>query len=180
MPVGRRTSPPGPLPALLSLLALAALAGGCGYRLVGHGAAPRTLWIAPVADEGDVPLFGANLAAELSRQAVDRGGMSLVRRGGAEAHLAVRLDRVWEAGAAYVVGDLVREYLLTAEVTATLSSAAGAILWRGSGIRADREFAAGRSINETEANKDQAQILLARDLAREVLRRAGLALGAAP
>lgn len=158
----------------------ASLALGCGYRLVGHGVGgARTLWIAPVPDESDEPLFGPALAAELSRQAVDRGDVALARRGAADAHLSVELERIAEAGAAYVAGDLVREYVLTGEVTATLASADGVVLWRGSGIRADREFPAGRSINETEANKDRALELLARDLAREVLRRVSLA-GLAP
>ncbi|MFU8856303.1 MAG: LPS assembly lipoprotein LptE [Deferrisomatales bacterium] len=166
------------LPLLLLLCLVSALGASCGYRLVGHGAPSRALWIAPVADAGDVPLFGATLAAELNRQAVDRGDVSVARRRGADVHLTVRLDRVWEAGVAFVVGDLVREYLLTAEVTATLSSPAGEVLWRGSGIRADREFPAGLSINETQTNKERAQALLAGDLAREVLRRASLVLGA--
>ena len=72
-----------------------------------------------------------------------------------------------------------REYVLTGEVAATLASAEGVVLWRGSGIRANRAFAAGASVDETEQNKDRALELLARDLAREVLRRVSL-VGALP
>lgn len=164
----------------LSLFA-GALAPACGYRIVGHGAGgTRSLWIAPVPDESTEPLFGPALGTELNRQAVDRGGLALVRRGAADAHLTVALDRLTEAGAAYVAGDLVREYVLTGEVTATLSAPSGEVLWKGSGIRADREFPAGAGVNETRVNKDRALALLARDLAREVLRRASLALETAP
>lgn len=171
--------------ASLVLISLAIFAGGlapaCGYRLVGRGAGgPRSLWIAPVPDESTEPLFGPALGTELNRQAVDRGGLILARRGAADAHLAVTLNRLAEAGAAYVAGDLVREYVLTGEVTATLTTPSGEVVWEGSGIVSDREFPAGADVNETRVNKDRALALLARDLAREVLRRASLALETAP
>jgi len=164
----------------LVLAALALLTGGCGYRLVGHGAPARTVWIAPVEDDGDQPLFGANLAAALHRQAVDRGDLRVSGQGGADARLLVRVDQVEEVGAAYVKGDIVREYVLRGEVTATLEDAAGKVLWRGGGIRADRSFPAGQTVNETEDNKQRALAVLAGDLAREVMRRASLILAGAP
>jgi outer membrane lipopolysaccharide assembly protein LptE/RlpB len=160
----------------LTLAALALLSGGCGYRLVGHGAAARSLWIAPVEDDGDQPLFGATLATDLHRQAVDLGALEVGRQAGADARLTVRVDKVAEVGAAFVKGDLVREYVLRGVVTATLANASGKVLWRGGGIRADRPFAAGQSVNETEANKQRALALLSGDLAREVLRRVSLIL----
>jgi len=171
---------PGRPFVLLALAALALLVGACGYRLVGRGAPARTVWIAPVEDDGDQPLFGAALAADLHRQAVDRGDLRVGREGGADARLSVRVDKVEEVGAAYVQGDLVREYVLRGEVTATLADPSGRVLWRGGGIRADRSFPAGRTVNESEDNKQRALALLAGDLAREVARRASLILGGSP
>lgn len=180
----RTTDHPMRLRALLLIalsLSAGVLAPACGYRIVGHGAGGgRSLWIAPVPDESTEPLFGPALGAELNRQAVDRGDLALVRRGAADAHLTVTLEGISEAGAAFVAGDRVREYVLTGEVAATLSTPTGEVLWKGSGIRADREFPAGAGVNETRVNKDRALALLARDLAREVLRRASLALETAP
>jgi len=133
-----------------------------------------------VEDSGDQALFGARLAADLHRQAVERGNLRLGGDGGADARLTVRVDKVEEVGAAYVKGDLVREYLLRGEVTATLADASGKVLWRSGGIRADRPFAAGQSVNETQANKERALALLSGDLAREVARRASLVLAGVP
>ena len=59
--------------------------------------------------------------------------------------------------------------------SAWLTDSRGEILWKGVQLRADREFPAGVDVNQTERNKDAALQLLARDLAREVLRRARLA-----
>jgi len=166
----------GRFPLAVAAVLLTLVAGGCGYRLVGRGASAHAVWIAPVEDDGDEPLFGATLAADLHRQAVDRGDLRVARDEGADVRLVVRVERVGEAGAAYVQGDLVREYLLRGEVTATLAVASGAVLWRGTNIRADRPFAAGLTVNETEANKRRALQLLSGDLAREVVRRASLIL----
>ena len=170
-----------PRPACLGpVVGLLLLAAGCGYRLAGSqgvaGGAPRDLWIAPVVDEGGEPLFGALLAQALARQVTDRGDVAVARRGEATADLAVRVEWVSESGVAYRAGDLVREYELAASVTATLTGPGGEPIWKSRGIRAAREFRAGATVEETEANKDQARSLLTRDLAREVLRRVSLAL----
>jgi outer membrane lipopolysaccharide assembly protein LptE/RlpB len=134
------------------------------------------LWIGPVDDEGDEPLFGARLSQALARNALNRADAPLVRREQAQALLSVRVDSVNESAAAYSAVDVIREYILKAEVTATLTRPGGPVLWRGRNIRAQREFPAGSDVNETEDNKDRASERLARDLAREVLRRVSLAL----
>jgi len=110
------------------------------------------LWLEPVEDRGDQPLFGALLTRELTR----------------------------ETAVAYSTGDITREYLVVAEAAATLASAGGGVLWRGTGIRAERSFPAGQSVNETESNKDRALALLAGDLAREILSRVSLRLSRQP
>lgn len=159
---------------------LSLLCAGCGYRPVGGGAPPSRLWVEPVEDRGDEPLFGALLARELTQEVADRAGAHDSDRDGAGHRVTVRLDAVRESVAAYSSGDIPREYLLTAEATATLAAAGGEVLWRGSGIRASRSFAAGSGVNETEENKDRALALLAGDLSREVLRRVGLKLSGRP
>ncbi|HSH68613.1 MAG TPA: hypothetical protein VK997_01760, partial [Deferrisomatales bacterium] len=86
-----------------------------------------------------------------------------------------------ESGAAFVVGDLTREYLLVGAVSATLIRPDGEVLWKGGVIRADRAFSAGADVNQTEQHKAVARELLARDLGQEVLRRAAVvAAGMAP
>ena len=167
-------------------LALFLLAGaGCGYRVVGRDTPGATgdhpLWIAPVEDDSDEPLFGQRFAAALSRQAVDRAGVRLVRRNEAPHHLKVQVAQVEQKGAAYVVGDIARVYTLTGTATAYLTRPDGELIWKASGLRGYREFPAGDDVNQTEANKDVAEEQLAGDLAGEVLRRVGLVLsGVAP
>jgi len=158
---------------------------GCGYQVLGRdtAAAPAAsaLWLAPVEDNAAEPLFGALVGQQLAREAVTRADFSLVREAEAERVLRVQVDRVGESGAAFVVGDITREYLLTGIVSATLARPDGEVLWRGANLRAERGFAAGADVNQTEQNKTGARELLARDLAREVLRRAALvAAGVAP
>lgn len=175
------------LPAVLPRVAAAfwlascLVVAGCGYRLAGSeaGLATRTLWVAPVEDESDEILFGATLAKAVAREAVNRADVVLVGRPAAEMLLSIRVDSVTATGVAFTAGDRVREYTLVGVVTATLENPGGEIIWRGVDVRADREFAAGDTVNETEANKDQALILLAKDLSREVLRRATLKLAGA-
>ncbi len=163
-------------------LVVALLCLGCGYRVLGHGAGgARPLWIAPVEDDAAEPLFGVNLGQQLSREAVDRADFTLAGEDRADLVLRVRVEQVVESGAAFVVGDLTREYLLIGRVSAYLTRPDGEILWKGSAIRADRAFPAGADVNQTEANKEVAKELLARDLGREVLRRAAVvAAGMAP
>ncbi len=168
------------------LLAALVLGAGCGYRVVGvgeagqdrswSGASGLALWLGPVEDDGDELLFGALFASQLAREAVDRPDLELVSRERSRAWLTARVDAVWERGVAYAVGDLVREYALVGTVTATLNSPQGDVLWHQGGIRADRDFAAGDSVDETQDNKNRAKTLLARDLAREVLRRVAVVL----
>lgn len=162
----------------LLLVAVALTLQGCGYRIAGRGGAvaSKAVWLAPVDDESDEILFGATLAKALSREVVDGADAVLVGRETADLLLFIRVDSVTAKGVAFVVGDRVREYVLVGNVTATLEDAQGNLLWKGVGIRADREYAAGDTVNQTEANKDDALVLLARDLAREVLRRATLQL----
>ncbi len=161
--------------ALLLVALAAALAGaGCGYRVLGAGDR-GSLWIAPVVDGGGEPLFGATLARALAREAVGRADASLASRESAAVHLAVRVDGVSEAGVAYGVGDVVREYRVTAAVTATATRPGGEVLWRGAGLRADRAYGAvPADASATEAAKGRALEVLAADLAREVLRRLAL------
>ena len=148
---------------------------GCGYRVLGHGATgARPLWIAPVEDDAAEPLFGVHLGQHLAREAVDRADFTLAGEERADLVLRVRVEQVSESGAAFVVGDLTREYLLVGVVSAYLTRPDGEILWKGTSIRADREFPAGTDVNQTERNKDAARELLARDLGREVLRRAAV------
>ncbi len=164
----------------IAALALALISAGCGYRLAGSKAAgagaPQPLWIAPVEDEGGERLFGAVLARGLSREAVDRADVALAERGAAKYLLAVRVNSVAEQGSAFSARTVTREYLLKADVTATLSRPGGEPVWRAAGIRGSREFLAGATVQETEANKAQAKDLLSRDLSREILRRVSLAL----
>ncbi len=161
-------------------LALAvAAAAGCGYRLAGlhtpAGGPHLRVWVAPIDDRASEPLFGAVLARQIARQVADRPGVRLVPRDRADRVLRVRLDRVEEEGAAYRVGDEVREYVLTGSVTVTVTRPDGEVVWRGAGVWADREFSSGPTVQLTEANKDAALDLLARDLAGEILRRLVLA-----
>jgi len=162
------------------LLAAALVLPGCGYRMVGAPGVGKTgasqLWIGPVDDEGSEPLFGAKLARGLNREAVDRAGFSLAGRGAASRFLTVRVDAVTERGAAYSAPDVIREYVVTAEVTATLAGAEGKPIWTGKAIRLDREYLAGSTVQEMENNKDEALQLLAGDLSREILRRVSLVL----
>jgi outer membrane lipopolysaccharide assembly protein LptE/RlpB len=162
------------------LLAAALLLSGCGYRLVGAQGAGKAgataLWIGPVVDEGAEPLFGATLARSLNREAVNRAGFSLAGRGAASRFLAVRVDSVTERGASYSAPAVIREYVLTADVTVTLTGPEDKPIWKGKGIRADREFLSGASVRETENNKQVALDLLAGDLSREILRRVSLVL----
>ena len=162
----------------LAPVALLLLVLGCGYRVAGLGAAPgaaRPLWIAPVDDRGGEPLFGAILARALAREAVDRGDLRLTTGNEAVLRLSVRADRVTESAAAFSAAGL-QEYRVAAEATATLSRVDGTVLWRGT-VGAHREFAAGSTVEATEQAKAAALELLARDLAREILRRLPLALG---
>jgi outer membrane lipopolysaccharide assembly protein LptE/RlpB len=163
-------------------LAVALLCLGCGYRVLGQGAdGARPLWIAPVEDDAAEPLFGILLGQHLSREAVDRAQFALAGVDRADLVLRVQVQQVNESGAAFVVGDRTREYLLAGTVGATLTRRDGEILWKAGAIRADRPFAAGVDVNQTERNKDVASELLARDLGREVLRRvAAVAAGIAP
>ncbi len=161
----------GPAAAALLLLVM-----GCGYRVAGPApgnASPRLLWIAPMDDRGGEPLFGATLARALARGAVDRADLRLAPRDDAALRLSVRTDRVTESAAAFSAAGL-QEYRIAAEVTATLSRVDGTVLWRGT-VRADREFAAGSTVEATEQAKAAALELLARDLAGEILRRIPLA-----
>lgn len=146
---------------------------GCGYRVLGAGER-GSLWIAPVEDEGAEPLFGATLARALAREAVGRADAALTPRGSAEVQLVVRVDSVSEEGMAYGVGDVVREYRVTAVATATATRPGGEVLWRGAGVRADRAFLASADATATEVAKARALGLVAEDLAREVLRRLAL------
>jgi outer membrane lipopolysaccharide assembly protein LptE/RlpB len=165
-------------------LLLSIFTAGCGYRVVGWEGGSTgnraALWIAPVDDEGTEPLFGALLARYLSREAVDRYDMALAAREASDVSLAVKVESVLQEGVAYVAGDQVREYALTGDVSATFTKSSGQVLWRGLHIRAQRQFAAGTDVNETEANKDRTLVLLARDLSREVLSRVALARQGAP
>jgi len=157
------------------------LCSGCGYRPVGGGGEPSPrLWVGPVDDRGDQPLFGALLARELTRETADRAGVRDAGADRSEYGVSVRLDSVRETAVAYSTGDITRDYLVVAEATATLSSTGGEVLWRGTGIRAERSFPAGQSVNDTQTNKDRALGLLAGDLAREILRRVSLKLSRQP
>lgn len=164
-------------------LIIAGLGFGCGYQLAGRasGGPHQALWIAPVDDEGDEPLFGAKLARELARETVDRGDLALTDSARADASLSVRVDSVSEKAVAFVAGDIIKEYVVRAETTATVRRNGDEVIWRGKGIWADREYPAGTTVNETENNKDVALNLLASDLAREILQRTSLVLaGVAP
>jgi hypothetical protein len=164
--------------------------GGCGYRLVGAGASRgRPVRIGPVADESREPLFGSQLRAALAREVVDRPEVSLGSRGQAGAWLlSAKVLSVQETAVAYVVGDLPRLFLLAAEVEAKLEAPGdmpggkpgGKVVWKDLKIRSDREFAAGDTIEETQVRKNEALTLLARELAREVLRRVDLATDLSP
>ncbi len=166
---------------LAAALMLTVAAAGCGYRLAGldtpAGGPGVRVWVAPVDDRASEPLFGAVLARQIARQVADRPGVRLVPRDAADRVLRVRLDRVEEEGAAYRVGDEVREYVLTGSVTVTITRPDGEVVWRAPGVWADREFSSGPAVEITEANKDAALDLLARDLASEILRRLVLAGG---
>jgi hypothetical protein len=130
--------------------------------------------VAPVEDNANEPLFGVQLGQQLSREAVNRAEFALASRDRAQFGLRVRVAHIEETGAAFVVGDLTREYVVTGAVDAYLDGPDGEILWKGTGIRADRAFPAGADVNQTVANKNVALELLARDLSREVFRRAAL------
>jgi hypothetical protein len=129
-----------------------------------------------VADDGDEPLFGADLRAALARETVDRGDAALASPGAGAYVLKVRVAAIRETTVAYSVGDEPRQYLLTAEAEATLEAPDGALVWKGVRITADREFPAGDTVEDTENNKDDTLHLLSEELARAVLRRASLAL----
>lgn len=162
---------------LAAAVALAALPlGGCGYHLVGMGASgSRPVRVEPVADESREPLFGSQLRAALAREVVDRPAVSL---GAADEkgawRVSAKIVSVQETAVAYVVGDLPRLYLLAAEVEAKLEAPGGKVVWKDLKIRSDREFAAGNTVEETKVLKNEALTLLARELAREVLRRVDL------
>ena len=161
-------------PARLLLLAL--VLAGCGYHLVGRGGTHRYV-IGPVADDGGEPLFGADLRAALAREAVDRGDAALGAVGEAGAYLLkARVAAIREKAVAYSVGDRPRQYLLTAEAEVVLVGPDGKTVWKGLRITADREFPAGDTVEETQNNKEAVLHLLSEELAREILRRASLAL----
>lgn len=162
--------------ALLALLSL--FLSGCGYRLVGARPAGELqgLWIGPVEDVGDLPLFGSYLRSALARDAVDQPGKTLASRESAKALLTGRVVSVKENAVAYVAPDRPREYLLKAEVEATLSRPDGKVLWKSTKIHAERQFASGTTIEATQRNKQVAAELLARDVSHEILRRVALTL----
>ena len=81
---------------------------------------------------------------------------------------------------AFVAGDVPQLYLLKGEVEGRLATPDDQVLWKGLGIRAEREFAAGDTVEATQSNKDNALEFLAGDLSREVLRRVALAMTARP
>lgn len=160
------------------VLALAILiSAGCGYRLVGADRAPRagTLYIMPPIDNSREPLFGAALGKALSREAVDRAGMTLSTQLNAQYLLLVEAGELTQAGAAYSTPDVVREYLLTARATATLKNREDEIVWKDTSVKASREYSTALSASLTEEAKNQAISLLAADLSREIVRRISLA-----
>jgi hypothetical protein len=161
------------------LVILVVALAGCGYRWAESGsAATRAVWLGPVDDRTQQPLFGARLRAALAREVVDRGDASLSPRSRSGALLTVQAASLTETATAFVVGDVPRQYSLQAEVEARLTGPEGQILWKGLGIKADRLFPAGDVVEVTQANKEIALDLLAGDLSREILRRASLALEA--
>lgn len=159
-----------------ALLALALALSGCGYRLVGGGGAPaRPVHVGSVADESGEPLFGASLRAALARQVVDRPEAALGSPGGAGVwRLSATALSAQETAVAYVAGDRPRLYLLAAEADARLEAPDGRVVWKGLRLRAEREFVAGDTVEQTKVQKNAALRLLAEDLAREVLRRVAL------
>jgi len=160
------------------VLALAVLiSAGCGYRLVGAGraASANALYIMPTIDESREPLFGAALGKALSREAVDRAGMRLSAQPEAQYLLLVEVGELTQAGAAYSAPDIVREYLLTARVSATLKNQEGEIVWKDANVKLSREYSTAQSATLTEEAKNRAISLLAGDLSKEILRRISLA-----
>ncbi len=164
--------------------ALLLVLSGCGYRLVGPGVAGTTgpspqlqgLWLGPVEDDSKEPLVGAKLRAAIAREAVDQASEGLASRANAKALLTARVLSVLEPTVAFTAGDVPQEYLLKAEVEATLTLPDGRVLWKGLKIGADRQYAAGSSVEQTQQNKNAALERLSRDLSREILRRVVLSL----
>lgn len=165
-------------PAFLAAALAAALAvGGCGYRMVGAGAAQgRPVRVGPVADDSKEPLFGSHLRAALAREVVNRPEASLGSPGQAGAWLlTAKVLTVKETALAYVVGDVPRLYLLAAEVEARLEAPGGKVVWKDLKIQSDLEFVPGKTIEETQIAKNEALTRLALRLAGEILRRVDLA-----
>ncbi|MBI5441564.1 MAG: hypothetical protein HY900_10195 [Deltaproteobacteria bacterium] len=158
------------------------LLAGCGYHLVGTRSAAELqgLWVGPVEDGSDQPLLGARLRASLAKEAVDHAGEGLAARATARGLLTVRIASVTETAVAFAAPDRPRQYLLHAEVEATLARPDGRILWKSMKIRGDREFVSGLTVEATQRAKEIALDRLVDDLSREILRRVALTLDRDP
>ncbi|PLX40267.1 MAG: hypothetical protein C0609_12250 [Deltaproteobacteria bacterium] len=149
----------------LSLMTLA----GCGYHLVGSElSGGRGFAAGPVDDLSREPLFGPYLRAAMASRIVERGGAG-------EITISVLLHRVDERARAFVVGDIPREYLLTATADYTLIRG-GETIFKETGVTAEQEFAAGLDINATRSFKEAGLRTLAKTLADKILVRATLAM----
>ncbi len=159
------------LPTAAAALVVALLVGACGYRWSGGPGPAGVLGVRvdPVEDRGDEPLFGAVLARALAREVVDRPGLRLAGADGGDVRVRATVLRVVEEGASYSAAGL-QEYRIRAEVRVELVPGSGGSPWTGV-VSADREFAAGATVEATQEAKEAALELLARDLARATVRR---------
>ncbi|PLX41347.1 MAG: hypothetical protein C0608_06165 [Deltaproteobacteria bacterium] len=152
-----------------SLLMVLIALSGCGYHLVGSELSGGSGFAAgPVDDLSREPLFGPYMRAALASRIVERGGAG-------DITISVFLHRVDERARAYVVGDIPREYLLTAVADYTLIRG-GETIFKETGVSAEQEFAAGLDINATRSFKEAGLRRLAKTLADKILVRATLAM----
>lgn len=79
--------------AILASLILLPLLGGCASYQLGQPAPPeyRTVFVAPTANETDLPQLAAPVAAALRRAIEQTGALNLATRGAADTELRLRL-----------------------------------------------------------------------------------------
>lgn len=159
---------------LAAIAALLIFASGCAYHMVGAGDEGDAvgLRLAQFDDQSREPLFGPRLLREMARRGLERSELAVGREGG--YGLEVRLLKLTEAPRAFNRTNVPSEYLLVAKADTFLVKG-GETVWKNLGATARESFPAGADIASTNANRERAMLVLAENLAGEILRRASRA-----
>lgn len=157
------------LPAY-SLLLCTFILSGCGYRFIGQGnealSGIRSIAIPYFANKSYEAGLERYLTEALVDEFVKSRMFSIVAEGQADAVLRGAIEHFKETVIAFDKDDYALEYRASLTLEATLEiKDTGEILWRTRELFHFEDYRVASEIAATEANKNQAILLIAREMA---------------